>query len=74
VRFERRDVLLDVELPGEPPYEVKTSVLVPANLVRDVLPGATVELRIDSRSRTNIAIVGLGIGLPAANSLATGTP
>ncbi len=74
VRFERREVLLDVELPGKAPYEVGTMVLIPGNLVRDVLPGATVELRVDPRDPANIAVVGLGIGLPAAASLATGKP
>ncbi len=74
VRFERRDVRLDVELPGQAPYEIQTSALIPTNLSGDIFPGTTVELRLDKGNRSNIAIVGLGIGLPAATSLVTGAP
>ena len=68
-RFERRAVLLDVELPGQAPYEVSLSPLIPTNLSRDVLPGATVELRVDRSDRSKIAIVGPGVALAAAGFL-----
>ena len=68
-RFERRFVILDVEIPGRPPYEVSVNALIPSNLVRDVLPGATVELRIDRAKPGRIAIVGPGAALAAAGFL-----
>lgn len=65
-RIETRRVKLDVELPGEAPYEVSTLVYIPVNLRNDVLPGATVELRVNPKKRSDIAIVGPGVGIPAA--------
>jgi hypothetical protein len=61
-RFEVRSVYIDVEVPGKPPYETAASPLIPVNLVRDVLPGATVELRVDPKDPTKMAIVGPGTG------------
>ncbi|HVV81765.1 MAG TPA: hypothetical protein VHE35_01755 [Kofleriaceae bacterium] len=61
-RFEVRQVYLDVEVPGQPPYEIAARPYIPMNLVRDVLPGATVELRVDRKRRDRIAIVGPGVG------------
>lgn len=58
--FERRQMIVDVEVPGQPPYEINVSPQVPLNLARDLLPGATVELRVDRRNPNNIAIVGPG--------------
>jgi len=58
---ERRDVVIDVEIPGQPPYEIAASPIIPLNLVRDVLPGATVELRVHKRDRRRMAIVGPGV-------------
>lgn len=62
-RFEMRQVQIDVEIAGRPPYETNANVAIPINLVRDVLPGATVELRVDPNNTTRIAIVGPGTGL-----------
>jgi hypothetical protein len=61
-RFERRGVVIDVEIPGEPPYELTANPYIPKNLSRVVLPGATVELRVHPRDRSQIAIVGPGVG------------
>ena len=61
-RFELRQVYVDVEIPGQQPYEINTSAVIPLNLVRDVLPGATVELRIDPKNPSKIAIIGPGTG------------
>jgi hypothetical protein len=61
-RFERRQVYIDVEIPGKEPYETSVMILIPINLVRDVLPGSTVELRIDSRNPSKMAIIGPGTG------------
>ena len=66
-RFESRQVVIDVEIPGRAPYEVATTTIFPINLSRDVLPGATVELRVDPRNPNNLAIIGPGTGfVPAA--------
>lgn len=66
-RFDVRQVTVDVEIPGQPPYVVTTSPAIPINFVRDVLPGATVELRVDRKDNTKLVIVGPGTGfVPAA--------
>jgi hypothetical protein len=62
-RFVRRTVTIDVEVPGQTPYVTTTNVLVPSNLDRDVLPGATVELRV---TKTSIVVVGPGAGFAVA--------
>ena len=62
VRYEKRGMTIDVEIPGRAPYEVTTVSFVPTNLSRDVLPGCTVELRVNPRNPNQIAIVGPGVG------------
>lgn len=64
--YEIISVRLDVELDNQSPYEIDCQLQCPANLRRLVLPGATVELRVDPSSRTNIALYGPGVGLPTA--------
>jgi len=61
-RFEVRQVRIDVEIPGQAPYETNATPWIPINLVRDVLPGATVELRVDPKNPSNMAIIGPGTG------------
>lgn len=65
-RFERRRVRIDVEILGRAPYEVQTTTVFPLNLSRDVLPGATVELRVDPRNPNLLAIIGPGTGFAQA--------
>jgi hypothetical protein len=60
--FEQRQVFIDIEIPGQPPYAINASPIIPLNLVRDVLPGATVELRLDRRNPATMAIIGPGVG------------
>jgi hypothetical protein len=67
VAFESRMATIDVEIPGTPPYEVRTQVLHPANMRNDVLPGASVELRVDRRNKKQIVIVGPGSGFAVAS-------
>jgi hypothetical protein len=64
--IQRRGVTIDIEIPGQPPYVVSASAYLPRNLAPDVLPGATVELRVHPRQRSNIAIVGPGTGFAAS--------
>ncbi|HEY0254598.1 MAG TPA: hypothetical protein VGC41_23890 [Kofleriaceae bacterium] len=65
-KLVRRQVYIDIEIPGQPPYEASVTALIPLNLVADVVPGATVELRVDQKDRFNIAIVGPGAGFAVA--------
>lgn len=65
-RVQLRQVVVDIEIPGYPPYQLSTTAFVPTNLVRDVLPGATVELRVDPKKPNRIAIVGPGVAFSAA--------
>jgi hypothetical protein len=74
-RFQVRACTIDVEIAGKPPYTVQASPLIPLNLVRDVLPGATLELRVDPNDPSNIAIVGPGAGFsPMALLAQVSTP
>jgi hypothetical protein len=65
-RYENRFVTIDVEIPGQRPYEVSVTLTIPSNFVADVLPGATVELRIDPSDNTNMLVVGPGAGFSVA--------
>lgn len=65
--YEVRTVSIDVEVAGKPPYACSCSLAIPANLRPIVLPGATLELRVDPRSSNNIAVFGPGAALAAAD-------
>jgi hypothetical protein len=73
-RYQRRQVTIDVEVPGRPPVEVRAIPFIPMNLVRDVVPGATVELRVDPRDPSKLAIVGPGVGFFGASLLGAPDP
>ena len=74
VRVERRDVLIDVEIPGQAPYQVRAQAYVPINLRSDVMPGATVELRVDAKDKSAIAIVGPGSGFAVTGLVTSPNP
>ncbi|HET9992681.1 MAG TPA: hypothetical protein VFQ65_29305 [Kofleriaceae bacterium] len=69
-KLQSRQVTIDIEVPGQPPYELTTTLLIPLNLVRDVLPGATVELRVGSRNQ--VVVVGPGVGFTASTLMTQG--
>ena len=69
-----RQVLVDVEVPGRPPFEVRVSAMMPANLSADVIPGATMELRIHPKDNTKLAIIGPGVGFAGASRLGAPAP
>lgn len=69
-RFQSRMCTVDVEIPGERPYEVSTNVIIPQNLVRDVLPGATLEVRVSRTNSAQITVVGPGAGFSPMAMLA----
>ncbi len=55
-RFEVRSIVLDVEVPGKPPYEVSLSAMIPR--ICEALPGAAFDLRVDPANPNNLAVVG----------------
>jgi hypothetical protein len=65
VPSESRQVTIDVELPGQAPYEVRTRVTYPTTLREAVVPGASVELRVTPGNRSRLVIVGPGAGISA---------
>jgi hypothetical protein len=69
-----RQVLIDVEIPGQAPFEARVSAMMPANLSADVIPGATMELRVHPKDRTTLAIVGPGVGFAGASRLGAPMP
>ncbi|MFI5296930.1 MAG: hypothetical protein ACHREM_02440 [Polyangiales bacterium] len=54
--FDTRAVVLDVEVPGAAPYEVSVTPLIPRFC--EVLPGASLELRVDPTDPKNLLVVG----------------
>jgi hypothetical protein len=58
----KRPMLLDVEVPGQDPYEANVVAGFPVSMRGDVLPGATVEVRVHPKNRKKIVIVGPGAG------------
>lgn len=69
--YERRGVTLDVEMPGQPPYQLRTTPLFPVSMMRSVLPGVSVQLRVDPKNAQVVAVVGPG-NLPPSYFLAAG--
>jgi hypothetical protein len=61
-QVKTRMIRVDVEMPGRAPFEVHAPIMMPFNLSADVVPGATMELRLDPKDQTKIAIVGPGVG------------
>lgn len=61
-RFETRSARVDIEATGYEPFEVNTYLLIPSNLVRDVLPGSTVELRVNLSDRSQVLVIGPDVG------------
>jgi hypothetical protein len=64
--FRTFGMRIDVELPGQAPYEIDRQVSFPTNMGKLILPGATVELRVDPKNKNNVLIVGPGVNLSAA--------
>jgi hypothetical protein len=55
-RMEQRAVLLDIELPGQQPYEMSLSAAIPR--IVEALPGSSVDVRVDPKDPSNVMIVG----------------
>jgi hypothetical protein len=56
MRYETRDIRLDVEIPGRDPYEVSVSPLIPR--ICEVYPGTRLDLRVDPRNPNGITVIG----------------
>jgi hypothetical protein len=61
-RYQVRNVVLDVEVPGRAPYEVSLAPMFPR--LCEPFPGSVLDLRVDRRDPNNVAVVG-----PAGSSL-----
>ena len=48
---------VDIEIEGRPPYQVSTTSMIPNQMSRSVLPGASLELRVDPTNPQSFAIV-----------------
>lgn len=71
-RYQVRQVTIDIEIPGEAPYVMTGVAIIPMNLVRDVLPGATLEIAVDKTKPDRVAIVGPGAGFSPIAMLTRG--
>ncbi len=58
-RFERRQMTLDVEVEGRPPYEVSGQFLVPRGVVEPI-PGASLDVAVDPGNPSNLVVLGPG--------------
>lgn len=62
VRYDLRNARVDVEPVGGQPYVVNTTLYIPSSLVRDVLPGSTMELRVSPSDPSRMLVVGPDVG------------
>jgi hypothetical protein len=58
-RFERRTMMLDVEIPGRPAFLTNGIFLVPRGIV-EATPGSSLELAVHPTNMTQIAVLGPG--------------
>ena len=64
-RYQMRTVRIDVEIDGQRPFEITTLAQIPARFVEDVLPGATIAIRVNPKATSQIQVVGPGMAVPA---------
>ena len=69
--YERRGVTLDIEVRGQPPYQVQVTPLFPVSMLRSVLPGVSLQLRVDPKNSNTVAVVAPG-NLPPSYFLPAG--
>ncbi len=58
-RYERRQLTLDVEIPGQAPYIVTDTFLLPRGVVEGT-PGSSLELSVNPRNPASVTILGPG--------------
>jgi hypothetical protein len=56
MRFETRNLRLDIEVPGQAPYEIMVAPLIPR--ICEVFPGSTLDLRVDPTNPSKVTVVG----------------
>jgi hypothetical protein len=56
MRFETRNLRLDVEIPGQQPYEIMTAPLIPR--ICEVFPGSTLDLLVSPTNPNDIKVIG----------------
>ncbi len=59
-RYERRSMVMDIEIFGRAPYELSCLPLIPKQIVGRVLPGTFLDVRVDPSNPSNIVVVGPG--------------
>jgi hypothetical protein len=57
--MEQRYVVLEVEIPGQQPYQVNTQLSIPLGLV-EARPGDTLELSVSPGNPNNVTVLGPG--------------
>jgi hypothetical protein len=58
-RFERKQMTLDVEIPGRPPYQINGQFLIPRGQV-EAIPGSSLEVAVDPSNPSQVAVLGPG--------------
>jgi hypothetical protein len=58
-RYERRNMVIDVEIAGRQPYVLTGEFLVPRGAV-EVIPGASLDVAVDPTDGSKISVVGPG--------------
>ena len=58
-RYEKRNMTIDVDVPGRPPYQSTGLYLVPRGLI-EIIPGASLDLAVDPKNPNTIAVLGPG--------------
>jgi hypothetical protein len=58
-RFERKQMTLDIEIPGRAPYLVNGQFLVPRGQV-EAIPGQSLEVAVDPSNPSQVAVLGPG--------------
>jgi hypothetical protein len=58
-RFEARQMTIEVEVPGQPPYVTRGVFRLPRGIVEGI-PGSSLELSVDPSDQSRIVILGPG--------------
>jgi hypothetical protein len=58
-RYESRQMVLDIEIPGRAPYQLQGTFLIPRLLV-EACPGSSLEVAVDKKNPNRIAVLGPG--------------
>jgi hypothetical protein len=59
LRYEQRQMTIEVEIPGEAPYVTTGYFLAPRGVV-EAIPGSSLELMVDRSNPSNLVILGPG--------------